>query len=67
MIRVSGMSIDSLMTWLLKHSSPMVDLCGPARTTMEMYNLMLLPRVCNIEIVINVMERRFRGIHYRGI
>jgi hypothetical protein len=38
----SGMNIDSLMIWLLMLSNQMEDLCGLARTTMEMSSLILL-------------------------
>lgn len=40
-----GMSTGSSMTWWLRCSSHQVLLCGPARTTMEMYSLTSLLRV----------------------
>lgn len=40
-----GMNIDLLTIWLLTLLSPMEDSCGPARTMMEMSNLMLWHKV----------------------
>ena len=41
----SGMSTDSLMIWLLTVLNLMVDLFGHARTMMEMFNQISLPKV----------------------
>lgn len=40
-----GMNTDSLMTWWLMLSNPMEAMCGLARTTMEMSNLILWLKV----------------------
>lgn len=43
-----GTSIDSLMIWLLTQSNLMEVSCGPARTMMEMFNLISLLKVTDL-------------------
>jgi hypothetical protein len=47
----SGTSIDLLMIWLLTQSNLMVDLCGPAKTTMVMFNQILLRKVMDLSVL----------------
>jgi len=46
-----GTSIDLLMIWLLTQSNPTVVSCGPAKTTMVMFNQILLHKVMDLSVL----------------